>query len=213
MPPTPHPPSHSPLLLRSLTSGDREQWDAFIQSAANGCFMQAWAWADFKELEGYQTFRYGLFVAEETNEKLVGGCIFYFFPSSHDANLLMAPGGPFLLPGFELEGMQLLLNQATVLAKEWGAIALRIEPLLSEKPNYLQGFVRAPVDLLFSETLLIDLRPTEAKILQSMKPKGRYNVRLSQRHGVETRFTTDPQAIPVFYDLFWETGETPAFFW
>jgi hypothetical protein len=23
--------------------------------------MQSWAWADFRELDGYQTFRYGLF--------------------------------------------------------------------------------------------------------------------------------------------------------
>lgn len=170
--------------------------------------MQSWAWADFKELEGYKTFRYGLFF----EEKIVGGCIFYFFPSNHAANLLAAPGGPFLLPEFELEGLKLLIDQATMLAKKWGAIALRIEPLRSEKPDFLKGFVRAPVDFLPSETLLVDLRPTEVEILQAMRPKGRYNVRLSQRHGVETSFTTDPQAIPVFYDLFWETVKRHQFF-
>ncbi|MGA7937688.1 MAG: peptidoglycan bridge formation glycyltransferase FemA/FemB family protein, partial [Kovacikia sp.] len=127
-------------------------------------------------------------------------------------NLLVAPGGPFFLPGFESDGIKLLLEQARILAKEWGAIALRIEPLLSEKPGYLDSFVRAPVDLLPSETLLIDLRPSETEILQAMKPKGRYNIRLSQRHGVETSFTTDPQAIPIFYDLFWETVNRQQFF-
>jgi peptidoglycan pentaglycine glycine transferase (the first glycine) len=198
----------SQLIIRSLKSSDRSHWDALIQSSSSGCFMQSWAWADFKELEGYKTFRYGLFV----DENLVGGCIFYFFPGHYNANLLSAPGGPFLLPGFESEGLKLLIDQATMLAKKWGAIALRIEPLLSKKPHFFERFVRAPVDLLPSETLLVDLRPTEAEILEAMRPKGRYNVRLSQRHGVETSFTTDLQAIPVFYDLFWETVKRHQFF-
>jgi peptidoglycan pentaglycine glycine transferase (the first glycine) len=72
--------------------------------------------------------------------------------------------------------------------------------------------VRAPADLLPSETLLIDLCPTELAILQAMPPKGRYNIRLAARHGVETRFTTDSQAIPTFYDLLWDTAQRQVFF-
>ncbi|MBW4469658.1 MAG: peptidoglycan bridge formation glycyltransferase FemA/FemB family protein [Stenomitos rutilans HA7619-LM2] len=179
-----------------------------MQASPVGCFMQAWAWADFKQLEGYQSFRYGLFA--ENN--LVGGCCFYYYPCEHNANMLVAPGAPCFLPGFEQAGMQLLVEQARVLAKKVGAIALRFEPLWLEKLMDLDGFVRAPVELLPSETLLIDLCPAIAKILAAMKPKGRYNIRLSQRHGVTTHFTTDAQAIPVFYNLFWETAQRQQFF-
>lgn len=170
--------------------------------------MQSWAWADFKAREDYQTYRYGIFAADQ----LVGGCIFYFYPRSHTANFLLAPGGPCLLPQFQQEGMQLLLHQAKQLATKLGAIALRIEPLWAEPSPLLAGFARAPVDLLPSETLLIDLQPETADILRSMKPKGRYNIRVSQRHGVVTEFTTDAQAIPLFYDLFWATVERQQFF-
>jgi len=170
--------------------------------------MQSWAWADFKELEGYQTFRYGLV----GNEKLVGGCIFYFYPHPGKANLLIVTGTPLLPFARAEEGMQLLKEQAAVLVRQLGAIALRIEPLWQEKPDYLAGFVRAPADLLPSETLLIDLRPTQAERLAAMKPKGRYNLRLSWRRGVETEFTSDSQAIPLFYDLFWETVRRQQFF-
>ncbi|HEY9907827.1 MAG TPA: peptidoglycan bridge formation glycyltransferase FemA/FemB family protein, partial [Thermosynechococcaceae cyanobacterium] len=127
------------------------------------------------------------------------------------ANLLMAPGGPFLLAEFQTTGMQLLMQQAAELATDLGAIALRIEPLYSEKPAFLKDFVRAPIDVLPSETLLINLRP-ETEMLAAMKPKGRYNLRLSQRHGVTTQFTTDSQALPTFYDLFWETVKRQQFF-
>lgn len=197
----------APLLLRPLDDDERLGWDDFVRSQ-QGCFMQSWAWADFKQLEGYRTFRYGVFAAD----RLVGGCIFYFYPHTHTANFLFAPGAPLLLPEFESAGMSLLLEQAKELAAKQGAIALRIEPLRSEKPACLADFVRAPVDLLPSETLLINLQPPVSEILAAMKPKGRYNIRLSQRHGVVTSFTADAAAIPTFYDLFWETSQRQDFF-
>ncbi|MBW4691091.1 MAG: peptidoglycan bridge formation glycyltransferase FemA/FemB family protein [Lyngbya sp. HA4199-MV5] len=199
---------HETLEIRLLTLNDCAQWDAFLQASPTGCFMQAWVWGEFKQLEGYQSFRYGLFA----EHLLVGVCCFYYYPCEHTANLLVAPGAPCFLPGFEQAGMSLLLEQARALAKNVGAIALRLEPLWLEKPICLNEFVRAPVELLPSETLLIDLRPPIAKMLASMKPKGRYNIRLSQRHGVTTHFTTDSQAIPVFYNLFWETVQRQQFF-
>ncbi|HEY9635359.1 MAG TPA: peptidoglycan bridge formation glycyltransferase FemA/FemB family protein [Coleofasciculaceae cyanobacterium] len=196
------------LIIRPLNLGERQLWDALVKVRADGCFMQSWNWADFKELEGYKTFRYGLFL----EDKLIGGCIFYFYPHTSQAKLLIAPGAPLLPPTRAEEGMQFLREKAAALAKELGVIALRFEPLWTQKPDCFAGFVRAPVDLLASETLLVDLRPDEAEMLAAMKPKGRYNVRLSGRYGVETEFTTDSQTIPVFYDLFWETVKRQEFF-
>ncbi len=229
--------------------------------------MQGWAWADFKELEGYKTFRYGLF--EQTSctilrnghharsitprvfcgtgilpvadidaggleaqpllptrnnfdcgtgilpvkaQELIGGCIFYYYPHPGKANLLLATGGPILPLEYREAGMQILLETARKLAKELGAIALRLEPLWQEKLDYLEGFARAPADLLPSETLLVDLRLSETEILAAMKPKGRYNVNLSQRRGVEIEFTADSQAIPLFYDVFSQTVQRQQFF-
>jgi peptidoglycan pentaglycine glycine transferase (the first glycine) len=264
--------SKSQLTIRLLNIDELDLWDNLAKTAPFGCFMQGWAWADFKELEGYKTFRYGLFeltsctiikngqdarsttqqvfcgtgilpVADmdcgtgilpvaggleahpTTNDidcgidilpvqaqKLIGGCIFYYYPHPGKANLLLATGGPILPLEYRAAGMQMLLETARKLAKELGAIALRIEPLWSEKPGYLEGFARAPADLLPSETLLVDLRASETEILAAMKPKGRYNLRLSQRRGVEIEFTADSQAIPLFYDIFLETVGRQQFF-
>jgi lipid II:glycine glycyltransferase (peptidoglycan interpeptide bridge formation enzyme) len=194
--------------IKKLDLEESCYWDNLVKSRTDGCFMQSWAWADFKELEGYHTFRYGLF----DKQKLVGGCIFYYYSHSSNAGILIAPGGPVLPLNSPAESLKLLILKAENLAREIGAIALRIEPLWSEKPNYLTEFVRAPVELLPSETLLIDLRPNESKMLAAMKQKGRYNLRLSWRYGVVTKFTNDSQAIPLFYDLFWETVKRQQFF-
>ena len=194
--------------IRQLNPVDKDLWDAFAIANPDACFMQSWAWADFKELEGYKTFRNGLFA----ENKLVGGWIFYFYPHPGKANLIIAPGAPILTEICLEKGMEMLVQQAGILVKEMGAIALRIEPLWTQKPACLAGFVRATADLLPSETLLIDLRPSEAEMLANMKQKGRYNLRLSWRYGVETEFTRDGQAIPLFYDLFWETVKRQQFF-
>jgi lipid II:glycine glycyltransferase (peptidoglycan interpeptide bridge formation enzyme) len=188
--------SKSQLSIRLLNIEERDIWDNLAKTAPFGCFMQGWAWADFKELEGYKTFRYGLF-----EEKLICGCIFYYYPNPGKANLLLATGGPILPLEYRAAGMQMLLETARKLAKELGAIALRIEPLWSEKPGYLEGFARAPADLLPSETLLVDLRASETEILAAMKPKGRYNLRLSQRRGVEIEFTAT-RKLSLYFTIF-----------
>jgi lipid II:glycine glycyltransferase (peptidoglycan interpeptide bridge formation enzyme) len=200
------------VILRELLGHDRPAWDQLTQTYHHGCFMQSWAWADFRELDGYKTFRYGLF--DESNQ-LIGGCIFYFYPQLSSANLIFAPAAPLLPQNLEMEGMHLLLLEAEQIAKNLhngGAIALRIEPLLSEKPEWIGlDFKRSPADLMPSETLWIDLQKSESELLAEMHHKGRYNLRLSQRYGVETSFTSDDAAIPRFYDLFYETAQRQNF--
>ncbi|MFO5527196.1 MAG: lipid II:glycine glycyltransferase FemX [Cuspidothrix sp.] len=196
------------LTIRELTKQDQENWQTLINNSQFSSFMQTWTWANFKEIEGYKTFRYGLFL----NNHLVGGCIYYLYPHTNKANLLIAPGSPILPENNPEAGMNLILKTAEKLAQTLGGIAFRIEPNWQEKPPYLQGFVRAPADLLPNETLLIDLRPNHEQILAAMKPKGRYNIRICQRYQVNMEFSHNSQNIPVFYDLFWETSQRQKFF-
>lgn len=204
------------MIFRELVNSDRLAWDRLTQIYEHGCFMQSWAWANFRELDGYQTFRYGLF--DEANQ-LIGGCIFYYYPQRSSANFIFAPAAPLLPKNLDIEEMQFLLSKFEQIAKNvsagvnaGGAIALRIEPLLREKPEWMgRDFVRSPADLMPSETLWIDLQTSESELLAEMSPKGRYNLRLSQRYGVETLFTSDDAAIPQFYDLFYETAQRQNF--
>lgn len=60
-------------------------------------------------------------------------------------------------------------------------------------------------NILPSNTILIDLRPDEESILQRMKPKTRYNIRLSQRKGVEVR-SVGVEGLSQWYDLYTQTA-------
>jgi peptidoglycan pentaglycine glycine transferase (the first glycine) len=213
-------PAEQPLRIRPLECSDRPVWDHLTQGS-EGCFMQSWAWSEFKEREGYQVFRYGLVRSVAGGrESLVGGYFLLLYPSPSPAKLLLAPGGPILpanLTRVERDcGWALLLAEATAIARATGAITLRVEPTWPLVPSPLTllppGFVRSPLDILPSETWVVDLTLSEADRLAQMKPKGRYNLRLSQRHGVETGFVAEDWAIPRFYELFASSVERQGFF-
>jgi peptidoglycan pentaglycine glycine transferase (the first glycine) len=209
-----------PLMLRSLEDSDRSAWDRLSQGP-EGCFMQSWAWSEFKEREGYQVFRYGLVRSVVGGRAaIVGGCLFLLYPSPSPAKLLLAIGGPILpanLSAAERDcGWALLLAEATAIARSTGAITLRVEPTWPLVPSPLAllppGFVRSPLDILPSESWVVDLTLPEADRLAQMKPKGRYNLRVSQRHGVGTGFVAEDWAIPRFYELFASSVERQGFF-
>jgi lipid II:glycine glycyltransferase (peptidoglycan interpeptide bridge formation enzyme) len=199
---------HKSFQIRILQDSEYNQWDELVKNHPSSCFMQSSTWAKFKELEGYKTFFYGIFQAQS----LVGGCIFSYYYNNNKTNLIMANGGPYLPLKYPEIAFKLLIEEITKLAQKLEVIALRIEPLWQEKPEYLSEFVRTPFDLLPSETLLINLKNSAPERLAQMTQKGRYNLRLSWRQGVTTEFTTDPQSIPIFYNLFWETVQQKNFF-
>ena len=57
-------------------------------------------------------------------------------------------------------------------------------------------------------TRIIDLTKSEEDILAQMKPKGRYNIRVAQKHGVTIQQSTD---ISAFYELLQETSQRDRF--
>jgi len=63
---------------------------------------------------------------------------------------------------------------------------------------------KANTNILPSDTVFIDLQKNEKALLQNMKPKTRYNVRLSTRKGVRVR-KADHQDLDIWYRLYKET--------
>lgn len=69
---------------------------------------------------------------------------------------------------------------------------------------------KASLDLTVADTLIIDLDQPEADILAAMKPKTRYNIRLSQRKEVRV-LNASVEELPVFYCLYGETARRNGF--
>jgi lipid II:glycine glycyltransferase (peptidoglycan interpeptide bridge formation enzyme) len=68
----------------------------------------------------------------------------------------------------------------------------------------------AATNVLPSTTLLLDLTPSLDVLLERMKPKTRYNIRLARKKGVEV-FRAPASMVPCFHDLYVQTATRDAF--
>jgi lipid II:glycine glycyltransferase (peptidoglycan interpeptide bridge formation enzyme) len=200
------------LHLEELGEEWDTEWDTLVTRNPYSGFMQASDWQRFRSVEGYEAKRLGLF----KNETLLGGGVLYFYPAHTGSGFLVCPDAP-LLDWEETEqareGLRLLQRYAERFAPQVGAIGLRIEPRLPKpKPSLLRNWSRAPIDLLPNQTLFLDLTLTPEEFLAQMHPKGRYNLRLAERHGVTVRFSTEMSDLRTFHTLFAETASRHEFF-
>jgi lipid II:glycine glycyltransferase (peptidoglycan interpeptide bridge formation enzyme) len=66
-------------------------------------------------------------------------------------------------------------------------------------------------NMTFADTYIVDLSRSEEEILQAMKPKTRYNIRLAKKRGVRV-FPASVEMLPAFYDLYRKTATRNGFY-
>lgn len=79
------------------------------------------------------------------------------------------------------------------------AIGIRIEPNATEAKT-LDNLPRGR-NLFKKKTIIIDLTKSEEELLKEMHPKGRYNIRTAQKHGVEVSEDNSDKTFAVYLDL------------
>jgi lipid II:glycine glycyltransferase (peptidoglycan interpeptide bridge formation enzyme) len=69
---------------------------------------------------------------------------------------------------------------------------------------------KAPLDLTVADSLIVDITGSEDELLNRMKPKTRYNIRLSKRKGVRV-IEANAASLPTFFDLYLQTAARNGF--
>jgi len=189
-----------------------DRWDRLVGAHPNSGFMQSSAWMRFKQDEGYEARRVGLFDGEE----LVGGSVLFRYPGDRLGGVVYAPEGPVLAWDVEADaraGLRLIQADAKAFGEPVGAVAFRIEPRLSRSmPRLLRNWRRAPVDVIPVDTLILDVDRPLAQLSSELHPKARYNIGLAQRRGVQVRTSADATDLAAFYRLFEATARRKRFF-
>lgn len=200
---------------------NRQQWNEFIIDN-KGNFLQSWQWGEFQQSLGRQIWRI------EIEEQLKGLVVKYNLPRGK--SYLYCPRGPlFVLASQPLKSgqkqnlagkrsneiIQKFIDEIKIIAKKEKAIFFRMDPMV-ELDLEKFGFKKAPPDYYFSATAtspagaLLKIDFSEEELLQKMKPKTRYNLRLAERKGVRvTRGGSD--LLDIFYDLLEQTAKREKF--
>ena len=149
-------------------------------------------WADFRARAlGEQAEYWGVFKEEQlvaAGQCFIGG------------NGAYCPRGPVVKGTLSAE----ILEALVAVGRQRKVLALTLDPPQSAP---CPGF--KPVPTAQPETtVVVDLQFSPDEILQQMKPKGRYNIRLAEKHGVVVAPSTE---VAAFYQLLQETTARDGF--
>jgi peptidoglycan pentaglycine glycine transferase (the first glycine) len=184
-------------------------WDRFLESVHQAGFMQSSWWADFRATAGFGHF--GITLKDQG--AIVGGALALRFSYAPQRCFYYIQDGP-VLPDSEsarsevfeaiLEAIEERRQSETETVSH-----LRIEPRWPHLPAFVRGFQRPACSDKYREprnTLCVELRHSEETILAQMKPKGRYNIRVAQRHGVSVFEDTSKQGVTDFLRIYKRTA-------
>jgi peptidoglycan pentaglycine glycine transferase (the first glycine) len=124
---------------------------------------------------------------------------------------LEIPRGPL----FESEkGLSEILSEIAKIGKKEKTVFVRMSPFNEFRfsifvPLAPEANFRISKDDHHPQTsLILDLTQSESDMLAQMKPKGRYNIRLAEKHGITVKPSDD---IGAFYDILTKTGNRDGF--
>lgn len=186
-----------------------QEWDRFVEAAPDSGFMQTSWWAEFRAMCGYRCF--GVTIRDQG--EIVGGAMVMKRSFQDGRCFYLVCDGPLLPadPDFAGEVFQSIVSVIEKhRAAENAAVShLRIEPRWRELPAFASAFRTLPRGGdRYSEprdTIFLDLRPSLDQILAQMKPKGRYNIRIAERHGVRVYEDTSAAGLERFLHLHTQT--------
>lgn len=205
---------------RIINQDEKDRYNQFITNHPQGHFLQLWEWGQVKKGTGWEplpmvleedgAIRGALLILKRTLP--IPGfkkCIFY------------SPRGP-VVDIDSLEASQVLFQGAVRVAKDHGAIFLKIDPDIKVDnyhfPEILKkcGFRQNKTGLDFEGVqprfvFRLDITPSEKDLLAAMHSKWRYNIRLAKRKGVTIRQAEGKQDLRIFYDILQKTAERDQF--
>lgn len=213
------------MQIQPTIISDRATWNATLAQMPYAHILQAWEWGDFKRsTTGWSPHRIAYMHK--------GGVVAM-------AQILMRQAGPFKImyvpkgPALDYSDQALRVAVVKALkhhARDKGAIFIKIDPDIvygmgvPGEPDALDiplghqivsewasmEFVISPDQVQFRNSVIIDLRRDEEDILNAMKQKTRYNVRLAQKRGVTTRLGGIDD-LDLLYHLYVETARRDEF--
>lgn len=195
--------------------GSRRRWDDFVAAHPAGHLLQSYAWGDFKRRHSWPSLR--VIVSEPGSEKILAGAQILFRQMA-GLSVAYVPKGP-VLDWSDTHLAETLLTTVRNVTRRRRAIYLKIEPNLTADPDLERrlhdnfNFRSSSETVQPRSTIRVDLSLPPEKILERMKTKTRYNIRLAERRGVTCRKAdpASPTDFSRFYNLMEVTRQRDSF--
>jgi lipid II:glycine glycyltransferase (peptidoglycan interpeptide bridge formation enzyme) len=210
---------------------DPQSWNALVASFPGAHVLQTWEWGQVKARFGWQVLPRAW--RDEQGRVVAAALVLQRRLSlgrlSTGLGVLYVPKGPLLAWG-DIDLRRRVLSDLVELARQQGAIFVKIDPDVrlgsgipgtpeaQEDPLGGQvaadlrsmGFIFSAEQIQFRNTILVDLTSDLDTLLENMKQKARYNVRLAARKGVTVRVGGQAD-LEALYRMYAETSLRDGF--
>jgi lipid II:glycine glycyltransferase (peptidoglycan interpeptide bridge formation enzyme) len=210
------------FIMKITEIKNKNQWEEFVERCCPNSFLNSWNWGEVNELDGNKVWRIGIKSVKSKVHKVESqdlenllGVVLIIKVKARRGTFLFCPYGPLIkspLPPFDKGGIfNIFFDYLKELARKENASFVRISPLLENTEDNLKifrsaGFRNAPVHLMHPElTWLLDITPSEEKIMKGMRKTTRNLIGRAGRDGVEIFQGTDIKDLENFYRIHEET--------
>ncbi len=186
------------MKVRILEQKEEKMWDEFVKKHPQGNIHQASTWGHFQKT--IPTRGKFWIIAIEENDKIIAGTLLIRSSLPKEYTWLYSPRGPLLDYSNSDQSVinkqiELIVREVTKIGKSQNSVFYRIDPLLiKDKDSQFkpEKFKETSHGFQPEHTLIINLEQTEEDIQKDMKQKGRYNIRVAEKKGVEIH-KSDPK--------------------
>jgi lipid II:glycine glycyltransferase (peptidoglycan interpeptide bridge formation enzyme) len=193
------------MTFRPITAEERDLYNAAITHP-----LQSFEWGEFREKSGIKVIRRGLF----DGTKLI---------SAFQLTLHKIPKTTYTigyLPKGEMPSKE-IIDELKKIGKENNCIFIQLEPNIIKSINgqsvkngkqKLENLIPAAHPLFTKYTFILDLTKSEEALLKDMHSKGRYNIKVAQKHGVKVIEDNSDKAFAAYWKLTEETTRRQKFY-
>ncbi len=183
---------------------DQAAWDQFVDGQPDGHPLQLWGWGEAKRTNNWTPYRLALM----DGDTWAAAVQVLLWPIPRVGRFIAyVPRGPVVDPT-QPEATR-LFEALAAWAKTHRILYVRVEPAWLEA-RLPAGWRRAKHTVQLPETYTIDLRQTEAEILEPMSRKHRQYIRKAERDGVSVVRETAGNLAPM-YQIYTETAHRAGF--
>lgn len=207
-----------------MKSDELKDYENFVETHPDGTIFQSGFFGKFQEKIPYRGKVMEVTI-KNVDGKIKASCLVVRQKMPLGYSWLWIPYGPLLAleDGDSEEAMFIeIFEEIEAIAQAERAVFTRIEPIhefdihqakyLSKEYPIRKSHRRYTPE----HTLILNLHDDEDALLVQMKPKGRYNIKVAQKNGVEVSRYNDFKEIPekdfdAFYEILRSTGERDDF--
>ncbi|MEZ4729472.1 MAG: peptidoglycan bridge formation glycyltransferase FemA/FemB family protein [Caldilineaceae bacterium] len=192
------------------------EWQQTLTALPDPHVLQSWEWGEIKGQTEWVAERLAL--REDGKNRAAFQFLWRQPIPGLSLRIGYVPKGP-VVDWADFDTVEATLAQIEAHARQRNCIFVKLDPDVREDTTVgrttlhtlaRRGWRFSDDQIQFKNTAFSDLRSGEATLLEALKSKWRYNIRLAERRGVQIRQGT-VQDLPAFYQLYAETGQRDGF--